>query len=157
MKRKMLSILLALCMVCSLLPTMAFAEVEEAHHTCDASCGHVAGDPHSDSELTWTSWTDTTALPSSGNYYLTVDVTLSAQQTVSGTLNLCLNGHTIKPSRSGFCAIKVTGNLSLTDCRDNGEIAGFTNNAGKGGAVYSTGTFTMYGGIISGNIAETID
>ena len=68
-----------------------------------------------DDAVTWTAWEETNFLPTSGNYYLTEDVILSAQQTVSGTLNLCLNGHTITPSGSGLSAIKITGNLSLTD------------------------------------------
>lgn len=61
--------------------------------------GAVYADTHTHEG--WTAWSTTDALPSeAGNYYLTVDVTLSGVQNNSyivpqGTMNLCLEGHTI--------------------------------------------------------------
>jgi len=49
--------------------------------------------------LTWTGWVDATKLPSAaGNYVLLTDVNIeaSASNPVSGDINFCLNGHTIK-------------------------------------------------------------
>lgn len=47
-------------------------------------------------ELTfWKKWTDSEKLPSSGNYYLTTDVSTNANVAVGGSLILDLNGYTI--------------------------------------------------------------
>ncbi len=42
-----------------------------------------------------TEWTSSTTLPTEGNYYLTSDVALSAGVTLTGDLDLCLDGHRI--------------------------------------------------------------
>ena len=42
-----------------------------------------------------TAWESATSLPTSGSYYLTSDVRINTTCTVSGTLNLCLNGYGI--------------------------------------------------------------
>ena len=53
--------------------------------------------PHEHDDLSFTKWSDTTALPpTAGNYCLSADVTISSRWDVpAGTTNLCLNGHSI--------------------------------------------------------------
>lgn len=51
---------------------------------------------HTCKEIEWLAWSDPKNLPSSGNYYLTCDVTTQYRVTVNrGTLRIDLNGHTI--------------------------------------------------------------
>ncbi len=134
---------------------------------------------HKHNEVTFTAWTATDSLPTNeGNYYLTENVTLSAEWNVpDGTTNLCLNGKTISVSEAGKCyviRIAASSTLNLYDCQNAGNIttggeSASVNNAGTfcmyggkisgnvrvsyGGGVFSTGTFSMYGGEISGNSA----
>lgn len=89
-----------------------------------------------------------------GNYYLSGDVTLGSTLEInSGTVNLCLNGHTLTGSGTG--SVIKTGSdtvLYLCDCdRDkNGTITGGTDS----GIYISSGTVYQYGGNISGNDAK---
>lgn len=67
---------------------------------------------------------------------------------------MCLNGHSINAS-GNFNVIKVNSNITftLTDCQGNkGKITHSTNRKGIG--VYNIGTFNMYGGNISSNVAD---
>ncbi len=113
----------------------------------------------------WTGWNDAAKLPTSaGNYYLTVDVTLTALWTVPGgqIVNLCLNGHTIQQTKSSTGVIKVTGagtELSVYDCSEGtaGMITGGKGSGSNGGGitVSSSGALNLHGGMISGNTATS--
>lgn len=156
MKKRILSILLCLCMVMALLPTTALATEGHTHCICGASHTSV-GDHTVVNSQTFTEWTSTTALPNAeGYYYLTKDVTLSATWTVpTGTTVLCLNGKTIT-ANGDFDCIKVTSKsytLTLCDCKPDEVEGSITHSSGTGRGVNTTGTFNMYGGTISGNTA----
>jgi len=74
---------------------------------------------HTCSDVEFLPWSDATSLPTYGNYYLTTDVTLSAQQNVS-TLRLDLNGHNITrkipaETTAEFRLFSVTQYLKITD------------------------------------------
>jgi len=72
---------------------------DHAHPLCgDAECTDH-------SEVIFEKWTAADALPSSGSYYLDTDVVLTKAVTVSGSLTLCLNGHTVTQSGTArvFC------------------------------------------------------
>lgn len=112
--------------------------------------------------LNFTPWTDASALPTtSGEYYLTTDVTLDSAWDLRGAgLNevrfvLCLNGHSIKlkNGESGnVINIGNNGTLALCDC--NGSKAGngkITGSKASGVNITNNGAFVMYGGSISGN------
>ena len=112
--------------------------------------------------LNFTPWTDASALPTtSGEYYLTTDVTLDSAWDLRGAgLNevrfvLCLNGHSIKlkNGESGnVINIGNNGTLALCDC--NGSKAGngkITGSKASGVNIAKNGAFVMYGGSISGN------
>ena len=145
--------------------------------TLEEGCDH--------GQLTFVEWDDPTRLPTSGNYYLGVDVVVSAQSRLeAATLNLCLNGHTIKVGDQGGRVYYMTDDakLNITDCAGGGKITGatmgavLTNGSGKnmelnlyagsftenhaqssGGAIVIQGecTFNMYGGKITGNSANS--
>lgn len=129
--KRLFAWLLTMAMLLSVAPQLSLAV------SAETDCSHVSGN--------YTAWTETASLPSEGSYYLTEDVTLSAEVAVTGTLNLCLNGKTVKSDGTTHRAFNVTGTLNLYDCATSydaegswigGKITGFTNAGGQGGAVY---------------------
>lgn len=84
-----------------------------------------------------------------GNYYLDGDIT--GNIIVNGTVNLCLNGHTLSAS-SGSVVTVESGTLNLYDCSGTnaGTITGGDGENG-GGILVSGNVLNMYGGTITGN------
>ncbi len=111
-----------------------------------------------------------------GSYFLDRDVDLTTAITVSGTVNLCLNGHQIRQTGAGE-RIFTIGNgarLNLCDCNGSrgshtvtspvtgksvtvsgGLLTGGRSN-GLGGAVWvdNGGTFYLYGGTLAANTSS---
>ncbi|MGN0531200.1 MAG: InlB B-repeat-containing protein, partial [Eubacterium sp.] len=140
MKKRILSIVLAICLVLSCIPITVFAANADA------------------TELQ-------NILNSGGTVTLSKDYTIDTTMNVTNTVTLDLNGHVIKMTGSGS-VIKVGsgGNLTMTDSNKTathtdstlpagGVITG--GNATIGGGVYSnSGSFTMTGGTIANCSAE---
>ena len=113
-------------------------------HTCDG--------------ITFQPWTETDSLPQKGNYYLTENVELAANETfeisAGNTLNLCLDGKTIQGTASGKYALFLIngGTLNLYDCAGAGKVyhTGFNPVSLQGG-----GSFHLHGGTVEveGNLA----
>jgi len=111
----------------------------------------------------------TGALPTeAGNWYLTADVILTSTWAVpSGTVNLCLNGHSITMKQiADYVPVIRVGNesaLNLYDCSNpsTGKITHYSETTDNntetwiGGGLEVEGTFNMYGGNISGNTTGT--
>lgn len=105
--RQPLSILLTLLMLLTLLPATAFAT--------DGSDGTKNPYAHED-HTGYTEWTNTGALPdTAGKYYLSNDITLSANWDVPGKTVLCLNGHNIKLNTYHF-EVGKGEHLVICDC-----------------------------------------
>lgn len=114
---------------------------QNAHPICGASCDH--GDA-SHNDPAWQQWSTPSGYTlSGGSYYLTVTVTLSQPITVTGDVNLCLNGNTIKRS-DGSSPFQVAdgGSLTICDCQTTGKLTG--------GIAANGGHIGIYGGTISG-------
>lgn len=98
-------------------------------------------------------------LPSSGDWYLTKPVTLTATHEVDGgKLNLCLNGNSVTLGADGeVFSIKNGGVLNLTDCKGTGSITHADSSNGAGVSVgagsdeTTAGTFNLYNGKITEN------
>ena len=145
MEKRFLSLLLTVTMCLSWLTTGALA----ADNTGVAESEH----DHS----AWTEWSNENELPdTSGNYYLSVDVTLNSTWTPSdGKTVLCLNGHKLDISSSAAdnsSVITVNDNtkLTITDC--NTEM-GYKFSVNSNTGVWTpnpNGAQTVYGGIITG-------
>ena len=151
--------------------TAPLADAQSGVHThCVCGSNHQEiGDHKSADEKTFTAWTETTSLPTSGAYYLTQGVTISGNVTLNENVTLCLNGQTI----DGSIKVGSGATLTLTDCSGNGKVQGeVTVNGGKfelysgtitggvqvgiNGGSYQTGSsFTMYGGAITGNKTDS--
>lgn len=142
MRKRILTLLLALAMTVGLLPAAAFAAEEDHNHD----------------DVTFIEWTNTGTLPTApGNYYLTTGVTLTDTWDVppNADIKLCLNGHTITQTNTSARVVTVNGSLTVYDCIGDGEITGGNVNNSIGGGVYVAGraSFTMNGGSITGNQA----
>ena len=133
--RKYISLLLALCMVMSLLPATALA--------ADGNC---TGD-HSG----WKALTNTSGTLNEGRYYLNSDVTASGEIRINSDVTLCLNGHTLNLSGKSLCI--DSGSFTLCDCKGSGKITGGND---KPGVIVYGGTFIMNGGTIIGNAGGVI-
>lgn len=129
--RKYISLLLALCMVMSLLPAAALAAGADDDH------GEHSG---------WTALSGSIS-SLSGNCYLTGNVTVSKEIQTSGDLTLCLNGHTL--NLSGKALFVDSGSFTLCDCKGGGEITGGGTSASA--VKVNDGSFIMNGGTITGN------
>ena len=109
--------------------------------------------PHIHDGVSFMPWTQTNSLPgTAGNYYLTADVTISAEWSApAGETNLCLNGHTIRRTGSGrVMSVNTNAVLTVYDCGSTGIITGGTS--GNGAGVYvNGGTFVLKNGAIKEN------
>ncbi len=102
----------------------------------------------------WTEWTGTTTLPTSGKYYLDSDVTLTKTTTISANSNLtlCLNGHTVQGSVRLFT---VYGTLDICDCCQKldadkqGYIIGNSTSLAPVMYTYYGSEVNIYGGNIT--------
>ena len=108
-------------------------------------------------------WTGINSLDndlSAGYYYLTDNVNLTETWTPQDGVVLCLNGKTITMNADDKAVIEVDSNNSFTlcDCKGEGKVTHGTKPDGtnkySGSGVNVKGTFTMYGGSISGNTAD---
>ena len=131
---------------------------DHVHCICygaDASCDHT--------KVEYIPWEETDSLPTSGNWYLTCDVNLAAEASVTGNLNLCLNGFTVKAVEGKRIMSTAAADLTLviSDCTAKTENGVYT--AGKltggyekdlsGGGIYlrAGSIMKLYDGIITGN------
>lgn len=114
----------------------------KSHPICGASCSH-GDDSHSNPA--WQQWSTPSGYTlTGGSYYLTSNVTLSQPITITGNVNFCLNGNTIKTSVSSGSPFQVQdgGSLTICDCEHTGQLTG--------GIAATGGQISIYGGTISG-------
>ena len=114
---------------------------KNSHPICGAECSH--GDA-SHEGAPWQKWsTSGGGTLDSGSYYLTGPVTLSKPIAITGNVNFCLNGNTIKRSDgSSPFQVQEGGSLTICDCKDTGRLTG--------GITATGGEVGIYGGNISG-------
>ena len=150
------------------------------HPICGKTCAHTDSEKHTDvtwTALTSASGmpfagstkldtgkfntTEGYILPA-GHYYLSAGLTLDKPLLIKAGVSLCLNGQTLTVSSSNSAVIIDTNcDLTLCDCsaEQTGKITHADNVLGRGvymGASQGradsyNGSFTMYGGSISGN------
>ena len=118
MRKRILAIVLVLAVFVGVAVFTAAAEGSRTQCVCG---GKAVGKPgHTCQNVTFEPWTETTALPRSGNYYLTGNVTISNYLLPNGDLNLDLNGYNITRKVTGTSttqvfAIASSHSLSVTD------------------------------------------
>ena len=101
-----------------------------------------------------------------GDYYLTTDLDLEDAYiaTATGTVNLCLNGHSIQTTAKRTIYVsneRTTATLNLCDCKGTsgtyGEITHTSGSSGTGVEIRTENKFNMYGGRITGNNRSGVD
>lgn len=143
MKKRILSILLALCMVLCLVPTTAFAE------------GETNRKVETEQELV-----DALADSSADIITLKNDIAIGTTLTVLRKVTLDLNGYVLKMTGSGSVIILdnksgITGDLTLIDSNPTAEHK-FKVNGAEPWVLDDSGTETVYGGIITGGTGSRI-
>ena len=143
MKKRILSILLALCMLFCLVPTTAFAE------------GETNRKVETEQELV-------AALADSSVDIITLknDIAIGTTLTVLRKVTLDLNGYVLKMTGSGSVIILdnksgITGDLTLIDSNPTAEHK-FKVNGAEPWVLDDSGTETVYGGIITGGTGSRI-
>ena len=143
MKKRILSILLALCMLFCLVPTTAFAE------------GETNRKVETEQELVAALADDTADV-----IRLTKDIDISNSLTILRKVTLDLNGYVLKMTGSGSVIILdnksgITGDLTLIDSNPTAEHK-FKVNGAEPWVLDDSGTETVYGGIITGGTGSRI-
>lgn len=143
MKKRILSILLTLCMVLCLVPTTAFA------------AGETSRKVETEQELV-----DALADSSVDIITLKNDIAIGTTLTVLRKVSLDLNGYVLKMTGSGSVIILdnksgITGDLTLIDSNPTAEHK-FKVNGAEPWVLDNSGTETVYGGIITGGTGSRI-
>lgn len=135
------------------------APSHESHNLCGSSthANCTSADCKAKGKVTFTEWKSDNILPTSGNYYLTKNVKLSAEQTITGDVTLCLNGYKIEAA-PGVEPIILNngGTLTITDCVGSGSIVGVDKKLTGVNIKSDAGTLNLYGGTIR-NFAKGVE
>lgn len=116
--------------------------------TNEASFTTLAEAAHIHDGITFAKWNNAGAMPTSGNYYLNADVTLTATATLTGDLNLCLNGHNLFTYAYG---IVVPDDITFTiyDKEGSGVIRGaYAGEVANKGLISVNGSLVVREGTI---------
>ena len=154
MKKRLLSLLLILCLCAALLPVAVFAE----GNVIELTDNYINEKLIKESEVAdgKTIYHYRNALPA-GSYRLTEDITLYNEIRIEGSVTIDLNGKTIKRHSGenehshGAFSVQSGGHLTLTDSsNENGTISDFDGSV----HVLAGGTFTMNGGRLLAGVAH---
>ena len=158
MKKRLISMALAVSMAVSIMPAPALATVggggttpgDDAITLSDATGGTSSGTATSVSDLTGL----TAAATNGGNVQLSGDITLTGTLSINNKeLSIDLNGHTITAANNQRAFNINGGTLEIKDSVGNGIIQGNGTVTGRGGAIYMEGSgsaLTISGGTIQG-------
>ena len=125
MKKRVLSVLLAIVMVVGMFPVTAGAlPAPHTHPVCGKTHTDIGDHTGTCEAVEWTAWngtTDITYTDGTANVYLSQDAERSSTLQIDGTntLSLCLNGHTLTYTGDGAgSVIKLlnSGRLNICDC-----------------------------------------
>ena len=172
----------ALCL-CAAVCVMSVSASAAAEHSSHPICGDITkctnpdhSEDHGDA-VEWIKVMKTDVTPNNGlkleagkSYYLGEDISVKYAITIKGTVNLCLNGHSITKTTesndfNGVIKVADDSSFTLCDCdgsgAGNGKLTHAENMTGRGVLVGSSepkqASFIMYGGTISGNRTNTED
>lgn len=169
--KRLLGLALCLCAAVCVMSVSASAAGEHSHPICGKTHRDIGDHTGSCENVTWTKVMQTDVTPNNGliladgkSYYLGEDISVEYTITINGTVNLCLNGHSITKTSesddfSGVIKVAAGSSFTLCDCNgsgaDNGKITHEDGKTGRGVLVGSSepqqASFIMYGGTISGN------
>ena len=157
---------LVLAMVLTWIPAAVTAEETV---TASAKAGtHTAAHKCEACESTeWLPWESSTSLPTSGHYYLTKNVTMTAPiNDYAGTVHICLNGYVVKAASGkhhfntrGVAEVVFTDCTAYTDSEGvyhAGALTGGADAVNGGGVAFVRrgGVVKIYDGRYTGNTAK---
>lgn len=169
--KRLLGTALCLCAAVCVMSVSASA-AEHSHPICGETHRDIGDHTGPCNDVTWIEVTKENVkngelkLEDGKSYYLGEDIEVKYTITINGTVNLCLNGHSItKTSESndfhGVIEVTAGSSFTLCDCNGsgagNGKITHADGVTGRGVLVGSSSSsskttfFLMYGGTISGN------
>lgn len=163
MKKRLISMALAVSMAVSIMPVPALATVggggitpgDDAITLSDATGGTSSGTATPVSDLTGL----TDAARKGGNVQLSGNITLTGTLSINNkNLSIDLNGHTITAANNQGAFNINGGTLEIKDSVGEGIIQGNGTVTGSGGAIYMEGSgsaLTISGGTIQGFTAST--
>ena len=141
------------------IPFTTTISIRHIHPVCGATCTHdtdatTEGVQAAHTAVAWepiTSASELAAMVNGKSYYLGEDITVSSSISISGTVNLCLNGHTISAA-GGYFDVAGTGTLNLCSCKENGIIKRTTTTnaliSADNGAAANLYNVTLDGGAV---------
>ena len=183
--KRLFGMALCLCAAVCLMSVSASA-AEHSHPVCGKTHTAIGDHTGTCNDVIWTEVTQDNVssdgwltLAGGESYYLGTNIAISNYITITGTVNLCLNGHSITDNGNlDIIRINPTGILTLCDCNgdnlthtfrltgqkwdpvdsagsDTIEVVGgvITHTAGTngGGVQINGGTLNLYGGSIIGS------
>lgn len=154
MKSVYFRVLLCLSLLCVGLPVPAQAaagfNAHADHPVCGATCTHI--ESHT-TATSWVVWDGTNTELSNSCYHISSDtdiISINNTISISGTVDLCLNGHTLAAKNIVVgedamltlcdCSAGQTGKLILSPELSEGSITGIM--------VSADGKYTQYGGAV---------
>ena len=146
--RKTLAALLTVCLLLGLLPTAALALDEPAHdHT---GWKAVTMDTEDTSKISVGGVKQESNTLVNGNYYLDGDITVPLTVN-TGTVNLCLNNHSVTVDSGHAVTVGSGDSLTLWDCEAEGagKLA-YTGTDTSYYGIYNQGTLTLHSGAVEG-------
>ena len=171
--KRLLGLALCLCAAVCVMSVSASAAEHNDHPVCGETHTDIGDHTGPCNAVEWIKVTQEDVTDSNGltlktgkSYYLGEDIKVKWDITIKGTVNLCLNGHSItKTSESstfeGVITVTAGSSFTLCDCNGsgagNGKLTHADNVTGRGVLVGSSSSshrttfFLMYGGTISGN------
>ena len=147
MKKGILAILVALCLVGGAMPSAVWAENNPTELSSSNLSTHISN---------WDSTDDTLKLKA-GGYQLSEDITIDKTLEITGTTTLDLNGHVLSLAQGKTgSVIKVTnGGLTLVDSNSTDTEHKFSQtDDGQWYLDDTNGTKTVTGGVITGGNSE---
>ena len=169
--KRLLGLALCLCAAVCVMSVSASAAEHNNHPVCGETHTDIGDHTGPCNAVEWIKVTKADVTTNNGlilaagkSYYLGEDISVEYDITIKGTVNLCLNGHSItKTSESsdfvGVITVEPGSSFTLCDCNgsgaSNGKLTHTEGVTGRGVLVgsssFKTTFFLMYGGTISGN------
>lgn len=134
------------------LPTIAVTVEQSAARPRRALARAAAADGAHQDHSGWTELRSNVTTLTSGNYYLTADMSNGVTIQSGATVNLCLNGYTLSVNSSIYEAavtVESGATLNVYDCVGSGSIK-YAYRSKKMPGIRTEGNVNVYGGTISG-------
>lgn len=110
---------------------------------------NTAAVTHEHDGITFSKWASTTSLPTSGDYYLNADVALDPFDpttiTLTGNLNLCLNGHTANVYGTKI-VVPSDKTLAIYDNVGGGKLTGFVESEVGSADIFAKALIVVFSG-----------